>query len=272
MAGLSVGLSGCESLNSETAVSASSEISPSESEVVNDWNKEVAISVLEACQIDYSLAGAADGPVSAATALESDTLVTDNGWLVADLTSSWDEFGISAIEANCLYSEIGLSSNLISVINDDAKQQKANFKNSTKGAAEYRKSLESLQEELSAAKSAPEWNQRLERYYAELKAKVCDTFADCEDWQYTAAGMLWCTNAEFCDENNYFPNRSPKPAGPKLEAEIESKIEVVTTSLNRAILFEEDSLDLFKSIGEKDLKIAFVFDETRKLILVIGRT
>ena len=256
------------SLAVSTILSLSLTSCGAETQQFSSWNPDLAVSALENCQIDYSTSGAADGPVSAGQFLENNTLVTGNGWLVADLTSSWDKSGISAIESNCLFSELGLSTNLISVISDDVKQQKANFQISKKSSTEYRKTLDSLEKDLLDAKAAPEWNKRLAAYRAELKAWACSVDDDCEQyWMYTVAGDFKCKVQEFCED--YFP-KSPRPAGAKLEKKLETKIETATKSLELVEQFEADSSALFKSIGEKGLKMAFVFDASRKLIVVIG--
>jgi len=252
-----------------TAISVSLTACGAETQQISSWNTDLAVSALENCQIDYSTGAAVDGPVSAGNLLEQNALVTGNGWLVLDLASSWDKSGISPIESNCLFSELGLSANLISVISDDVKQQKANFQISEKSSSEYRKTLDSLEKDLLDAKAAPEWNKRLAAYYAELKAWACSVDDDCEQyWMYTVAGDFKCKVQEFCDED-YFP-RSPRPAGAKLEKKLETKIETATNSLELVEQFEEDSIALFKSIGEQGLEMAFVFDASRKLIAVIG--
>jgi hypothetical protein len=235
------------------------------------WGTETATSALEACQIEFSSSGAASGPVSAVQSLEANALVTANGWLVADLATSWDKSGLSPIELNCMFSELGLSPGLISVITDDAKQQKANYRLSGKSSSEYRKALDSLEKRLADAKAAPEWNERLAAYSAELKAWACSVDDDCQQyWIYTVAGDLRCKVAEFCTED-FFP-KSPRPAGPKVEKKLEQKIEATTQALELSAKFEEDSPELFKAVGELDLEMAFVFDGARKLTLVMRQS
>lgn len=232
-----------------------------------------ASSALDECGIASQGIENTPGPVSAAkNAKDSVAALTGDGWLAMDASTSWDTSGLSSIQVNCILSSIGLSNNIVSLIQQEAESQKVGYAQTQKSSSYYEELEFKLEKQLSEAKAAPEWNARLAAYSAKLKAWACTQDDECQQyWKYTVAGDDMCQNTEFCYWDHYLGNfpMSPKPAGKKLEASLDKKIASAVASKEFTLKHERDSLDLFKPIGEKDLEVAFVFDVNKKLLMVM---